>query len=85
MSVDKNISFQIYEKLTSGMYMGEIVRRILLQMAQEAALFGDNIPPKLETPYILKYVVPVIHYFIMQKKKILLLNCLQLCLVEFID
>ncbi|XP_044976927.1 hexokinase-9-like isoform X1 [Hordeum vulgare subsp. vulgare] len=45
---------QIYEKLTSGMYMGEIVRRILLQMAQEAALFGDNIPPKLETPYILK-------------------------------
>ncbi|KAF6990445.1 hypothetical protein CFC21_007634 [Triticum aestivum] len=60
---------QIYEKLTSGMYMGEIVRRILLQMAQEAALFGDNIPPKLETPYILKYVVPVIHYFIMQKKK----------------
>ncbi|VAH79585.1 unnamed protein product [Triticum turgidum subsp. durum] len=45
---------QIYEKLTSGMYMGEIVRRILLQMAQEAALFGDNIPPKLETPYVLK-------------------------------
>ncbi|KAF7023669.1 hypothetical protein CFC21_036143 [Triticum aestivum] len=45
---------QNYEKLTSGMYMGEIVRRILLQMAQEAALFGDNIPPKLETPYILK-------------------------------
>ncbi|VAH63832.1 unnamed protein product [Triticum turgidum subsp. durum] len=46
---------QNYEKLTSGMYMGEIVRRILLQMAQEAALFGDNIPPKLETPYILDY------------------------------
>ena len=38
------------------MYMGEIVRRILLQMAQEAALFGANIPPKLEIPYILKYV-----------------------------
>lgn len=79
MSVDKNISFQIYEKLTSGMYMGEIVRRILLQMAQEAALFGDNIPPKLEIPYILKYVVLVIvHCFI------LLLNCLQICFVEFI-
>ncbi|XP_047053169.1 hexokinase-9-like [Lolium rigidum] len=45
---------QIYEKLTSGMYMGEIVRRILLRMAQEAALFGGNIPPKLEIPYILK-------------------------------
>uniref|UniRef100_A0ACD5W045 Uncharacterized protein n=1 Tax=Avena sativa TaxID=4498 RepID=A0ACD5W045_AVESA len=45
---------QIYEKLTSGMYMGEIVRRILLQMSQQAALFGDSIPPKLEIPYILK-------------------------------
>ncbi|PNT72742.1 hypothetical protein BRADI_2g48547v3 [Brachypodium distachyon] len=49
---------QIYEKLTSGMYMGEIVRRILLRMAQEAALFGDHTPPKLETPYILKSKAP---------------------------
>uniref|UniRef100_A0A0D9V542 Phosphotransferase n=1 Tax=Leersia perrieri TaxID=77586 RepID=A0A0D9V542_9ORYZ len=48
---------QIYEKLISGMYMGEIVRRILLKMAQEAAIFGDNIPPKLERPYILRFTL----------------------------
>nr|CAB3474110.1 unnamed protein product [Digitaria exilis] len=46
---------QIYEKLISGMYMGEIVRRVLLKMAQEASLFADNVPPKLETPDILRY------------------------------
>jgi len=46
---------QIYEKLISGMYMGEIVRRILLKMAQEASLFGDDVPQKLEIPYILRY------------------------------
>lgn len=46
---------QIYEKLISGMYMGEIVRRVLLKMAQEAYLFADNVPPKLETPDILRY------------------------------
>jgi hypothetical protein len=37
-------------------------------MAQEAALFGDNIPPKLEIPYILKYVVLIIIHFTMQNK-----------------
>ncbi|CAM0145228.1 unnamed protein product [Urochloa decumbens] len=45
---------QIYEKLISGMCMGEIVRRILLKMAQEDSLFADNyVPPKLESPYVL--------------------------------
>ncbi|KAG2600364.1 hypothetical protein PVAP13_5KG466414 [Panicum virgatum] len=44
---------QIYEKLISGMYMGEIVRRVLLKMAQEASLFGNDVPQKLEIPYIL--------------------------------
>lgn len=46
---------QIYEKLISGMYMGEIVRRVLLKMAQDASLFADNVPPKLEIPYIMRY------------------------------
>ncbi|KAK6923898.1 Hexokinase, C-terminal [Dillenia turbinata] len=40
--------------LISGMYLGEIVRRVLLKMAQEAALFGDDMPPKLKTPYLLR-------------------------------
>ncbi|TVU35269.1 hypothetical protein EJB05_17151, partial [Eragrostis curvula] len=44
---------QIYEKLISGMYMGEVVRRVLLKMAQEASIFGDNVPQKLEIPYAL--------------------------------
>lgn len=55
-------SCQIYEKLISGMYIGEIVRRVLLKMAQDASLFTDNVPPKLEIPYILRYgVLGIVH------------------------
>lgn len=35
------------------MYLGEIVRRILLKMAEDDALFGDSVPQKLSTPFIL--------------------------------
>ncbi|XP_010915190.1 hexokinase-2 [Elaeis guineensis] len=45
---------QIFEKLISGMYLGELVRRVLLKMAEEAALFGDSVPPKLEIQFILR-------------------------------
>ncbi|ESR40107.1 hexokinase-1 [Citrus sinensis] len=45
---------QIFEKMISGMYLGEIVRRVLLRMAQEAAFFGDTVPPKLEVPFALR-------------------------------
>ncbi|TKY60826.1 Hexokinase-1 protein [Spatholobus suberectus] len=45
---------QIFEKLISGMYLGEIVRRALLKMAEEADFFGDTVPPKLRTPFILR-------------------------------
>ncbi|KAJ6814653.1 hexokinase-2-like [Iris pallida] len=45
---------QIFEKLISGMYLGEIVRRVLLKMAEEAAFFGDTVPPKLQVPFILR-------------------------------
>jgi hexokinase len=31
----------IFEKLMSGMYLGDIVRRVVLKMAQEGALFAD--------------------------------------------
>jgi hexokinase len=47
-------SSQIFEKLISGMYLGEIVRRVLLKMAEEAAFFGDIVPPKLKIPFILR-------------------------------
>ncbi|KAJ8528260.1 hypothetical protein K7X08_021952 [Anisodus acutangulus] len=48
-----NTGEQIYEKLISGMYLGDILRRVLCRMAEEASLFGDCIPPKLKTPFIL--------------------------------
>ncbi|KAF5202012.1 Hexokinase-1 [Thalictrum thalictroides] len=43
-----------FEKLVSGMYLGEIVRRVLVKMAKETALFGDSIPPELNNPYVLR-------------------------------
>ncbi|XP_044479267.1 probable hexokinase-like 2 protein [Mangifera indica] len=46
-----NPGSRIFEKLISGMYLGEIVRRVLLKIAQETALFGDTVPPKLRVPY----------------------------------
>ncbi|KAJ4836461.1 hexokinase A [Turnera subulata] len=45
---------QIFEKSISGMYLGEVVRRVLLKMAEEAAFFGDVVPPKLKIPFILR-------------------------------
>lgn len=47
---------QIFEKIISGMYLGDIVRRVLLKMAEEAEIFGDTVPPKLRIPFILRYV-----------------------------
>lgn len=37
------------------MYLGDILRRILLKLAGEAALFGDTVPPKLKEQFILRY------------------------------
>ncbi|KAK7245466.1 hypothetical protein RIF29_40312 [Crotalaria pallida] len=45
---------QIFEKMISGMYLGDIVRRALLKMAEEADFFGDTVPPKLRIPFILR-------------------------------
>ncbi|XVF86712.1 hypothetical protein PTKIN_Ptkin18bG0063900 [Pterospermum kingtungense] len=45
---------QIYEKIISGMYLGEIVRRVLCRMAEEAAFFGDTVPPKLKVLFVLR-------------------------------
>ena len=38
------------------MYLGEILRRVLLKMADEAAFFGDSVPPKLRIPFIIRFV-----------------------------
>ncbi|KAI3940154.1 hypothetical protein MKW92_000002 [Papaver armeniacum] len=49
-----NAGEQIFEKMISGMYLGDIVRRVLCKMAEEAEFFGDIVPPKLRTRFILR-------------------------------
>ncbi|KAL8200511.1 hypothetical protein R6Q57_011850 [Mikania cordata] len=53
-SESTNPGSRVFEKLIGGKYLGEVVRRVLLKMAKETALFGETIPPKLKTPYILR-------------------------------
>ncbi|CAN8328427.1 unnamed protein product [Cochlearia groenlandica] len=48
-----NPGSRVFEKMVSGGYLGEIVRRVLLTMSRECALFGDTLPLKLKVPYIL--------------------------------
>lgn len=45
---------QIYEKLTSGMYLGEIVRRVLLKLSLQCAIFGDIDHTHLKTHFLLR-------------------------------
>ncbi|XP_039624365.1 hexokinase-2 [Polypterus senegalus] len=40
---------QLFEKMISGMYMGELVRLIMVKMAKEDLLFGGKITPNLLT------------------------------------
>lgn len=40
----------------SGMYMGEIVRRVLLKMAQTTDLFRTEVPTKLTQSFSVMYV-----------------------------
>ncbi|PIA48282.1 hypothetical protein AQUCO_01400699v1 [Aquilegia coerulea] len=44
---------QGFEKMISGMYLGDIVRRVLLRMAQESDIFGD-VASSLSVPFILR-------------------------------
>lgn len=38
-----------YEKMTSGMYLGEIVRRILIDLTRQGLLFRGQISERLRT------------------------------------
>ncbi|XP_044136633.1 hexokinase-2-like [Bufo gargarizans] len=40
---------QRYEKMISGMYLGEIVRKVLIELTQQKVLFGGKISDKLNT------------------------------------
>uniref|UniRef100_A0A8C8S2C9 Hexokinase-3 n=1 Tax=Pelusios castaneus TaxID=367368 RepID=A0A8C8S2C9_9SAUR len=50
--VSLNPGKQRFEKLISGMYLGEIVRRILLHLTDKGLLFRGRPSPKLQTPDI---------------------------------
>ncbi|XP_072236486.1 hexokinase HKDC1-like [Leuresthes tenuis] len=43
---------QRFEKLTSGMYLGEVVRRVLLDLTRRGLLFRGNVTETLKTPGI---------------------------------
>ncbi|KAF5471160.1 hypothetical protein F2P56_011623 [Juglans regia] len=44
---------QGFEKMISGMYLGEVVRRVLLRMSQEWEIFG-TVPSRLSVPFIFR-------------------------------
>ncbi|ORY02422.1 actin-like ATPase domain-containing protein [Basidiobolus meristosporus CBS 931.73] len=46
--------FQRLEKMVSGMYMGEIARRILVDLCESGELFNGKLPQNLEKPYEFK-------------------------------
>lgn len=41
---------QLYEKLISGFYLGEVVRRIIVKLTEEGVLFGGEVSEALQTP-----------------------------------
>uniref|UniRef100_A0A0D9UXR7 Phosphotransferase n=1 Tax=Leersia perrieri TaxID=77586 RepID=A0A0D9UXR7_9ORYZ len=49
-----NSGNMIYEKLTSGMYLGEIVRRVLLNLSLQSGIFGAIDNSKLKTHFHLR-------------------------------
>lgn len=49
MRFEKTLSDLRFEKMVSGMYLGELVRLILVKMAKEGLLFEGRITPELLT------------------------------------
>ena len=45
---------QLFEKMISGMYMGELVRCVLVDLVRNNLLFGGESSPLLETPFAFK-------------------------------
>lgn len=61
----------------SGMYLGEIVRRVILRISQESDLFGPD-ASKLLTPFILRYLLAVLFYILISKpRRPLLWSCVE--------
>ena len=53
-----NQLFGRYEKMISGMYMGEIARRVIVKLVEENCLFEGKSSEKLMTPmeFFTKYI-----------------------------
>ncbi|GFQ77689.1 hexokinase-1 [Trichonephila clavata] len=52
--VSLNKGKQLFEKMISGMYMGEIVRRIVCHLGNENEMFKGKLSEKFNTPYAFK-------------------------------
>ncbi|KAM0868894.1 hypothetical protein ACQ4PT_041016 [Festuca glaucescens] len=44
----------VFEKLISGLYLGDIVRRVLLKIAMQCSIFGDVDHTKLRSHFVLR-------------------------------
>jgi hexokinase len=44
-------AYRLFEKMISGMYLGEIARLVFQGMAQESDLFGSSSVNCLSTPF----------------------------------
>uniref|UniRef100_A0A7N8XB27 Hexokinase-2 n=1 Tax=Mastacembelus armatus TaxID=205130 RepID=A0A7N8XB27_9TELE len=65
---------QLFEKMASGMYMGELVRLILVKMAKEGLLFEGRITPELLT----KGKIETKHVSAIEKTKEGLKKCMEI-------
>lgn len=47
-----------YEKMISGMYLGEVARQVIIKLIQEGLLFNGELSEKLGTPmmFFTKYL-----------------------------
>jgi len=56
--ISKNPKQQIYEKMISGMYLGEVARQVIVKLVQEGLLFNGRLSEKLNTPMLFytKYI-----------------------------
>ncbi|KAK1278599.1 Hexokinase-3 [Acorus gramineus] len=43
-----------FEKMISGMYLGDIARRVILRVAQESDIFGDITSSRIHEPFVLR-------------------------------
>ena len=43
------LGMYVFEKMTSGAYLGEVARHMMTTLARDGVLFGGVIPPKLST------------------------------------